>query len=91
MGVLSGTSTPGKLQILGFCFGAVVMALACWSAFSSIMWEETPTAAQFIVAVALVAALAMTINPTSRPFGQGMLLGLLIIFVAGVFALFAAS
>ena len=91
MGAPPGTSTPGKLQILGFCFGAVVMALACWSAFSSMMWEETPTAAQFIVAVALVAALAATINPTFRQFGQGMLVGLLIIFVAGVLALFALS
>ena len=55
------------------------------------MWEETPVAALVIVAVGLATALAMTIQRTSRPFGQGMLVGLFIMLSAGFFLVYAAN
>jgi hypothetical protein len=79
MGAPPGTSPQDRnLQVGGFWLGAVVMAVAFLFAFATEEFE-TPVAAYVIVAVGLAAALVMTTKRTSRPVGQGMLLGLLTI------------
>ena len=93
MGAPPGTPPhERKLQVGGFWLGTVLMAVAfrvMWAEWHRPGEEGAPVAALVMVAVGLATALAMTIHRTSRPFGQGMLLGLLFIFAAGFF-LFAA-